>query len=66
MVLAERDSEVHHRPQPPDGCGRHWPRSARRFRDPGDVAALSGFLASPAASYLTGQALCTNGGAVLH
>jgi len=25
-----------------------------------------GFLASPAASYLTGQALCTNGGAVLH
>jgi NAD(P)-dependent dehydrogenase (short-subunit alcohol dehydrogenase family) len=37
-----------------------------RFCDPDDVAALVGFVASPAASYLTGQSLCTNGGSVLH
>jgi acetoin reductase-like protein len=68
MDLAERDREVHHR-----GLGHDEVRGGYlaaiplgRFCDPDDVAALVGFLASPAASYLTGQALCTNGGAVLH
>jgi NAD(P)-dependent dehydrogenase (short-subunit alcohol dehydrogenase family) len=37
-----------------------------RHCEPDDVGALVAFVASPAASYLTGQALCTNGGSVLH
>lgn len=31
-----------------------------------DVAALVGFLASPAAEFVTGQAICTNGGSIRH
>ena len=31
-----------------------------------DVAALVGWLASPDASFVTGQAICTNGGSILH
>jgi NAD(P)-dependent dehydrogenase (short-subunit alcohol dehydrogenase family) len=37
-----------------------------RFCDPDDVGALVAFVAGAGASYLTGQALCTNGGSVLH
>ena len=68
MVLAERDSEVHHRGLDHDEVRAGYLAGIPlgRFCDPDDVAALVGFLASPAASYLTGQALCTNGGAVLH
>lgn len=36
-----------------------------RFCTPADVGALVSYLASPAAAYLTGQALCVNGGSVL-
>jgi meso-butanediol dehydrogenase/(S,S)-butanediol dehydrogenase/diacetyl reductase len=39
---------------------------AGRLCTPGDVADVVSFLASPAAAYLTGQAICVNGGSVLH
>lgn len=35
-----------------------------RWGEPEDIAALARFLCSPAASYLTGQVICANGGAV--
>jgi NAD(P)-dependent dehydrogenase (short-subunit alcohol dehydrogenase family) len=38
---------------------------AARFCEPSDVGELVAYLASPAASYLTGQAICINGGSVL-
>jgi meso-butanediol dehydrogenase/(S,S)-butanediol dehydrogenase/diacetyl reductase len=68
MVLAERASEV-------DVTGRSADRVRRstldtiplaRFCEPDDVGALVAFVAGPGAAYLTGQALCTNGGSVLH
>ena len=39
---------------------------AKRLGDPGDVAACVGFLASAAASYVTGQTLHVNGGMYLN
>jgi NAD(P)-dependent dehydrogenase (short-subunit alcohol dehydrogenase family) len=37
-----------------------------RFCTPEDVGAVVAFLASPAAGFVTGQAVCVNGGTVLH
>ena len=37
-----------------------------RLCTPGDVADMVSFLSSPAAAYLTGQAICVNGGSILH
>jgi len=39
---------------------------ASRFRTPADVGHAVAYLASNAASYVTGQSLCVNGGSVLH
>ena len=39
---------------------------AGRLCTPEDVAALVAWLASPAASFITGQAICTNGGSIRH
>ena len=36
----------------------------RRWGEPEDIASLARFLVSPAASYITGQVICANGGAV--
>jgi NAD(P)-dependent dehydrogenase (short-subunit alcohol dehydrogenase family) len=68
MVLAERASEVAITGRTSDQV--RWGYldgiPAGRFCDPDDVGALVAFVASPAAAYLTGQALCVNGGSVLH
>jgi NAD(P)-dependent dehydrogenase (short-subunit alcohol dehydrogenase family) len=37
-----------------------------RLCTPDDVGALVAWLASPSAEFLTGQAICTNGGSILH
>jgi 3-oxoacyl-[acyl-carrier protein] reductase len=34
----------------------------KRFGKPEEIAALAGFLATPAASYITGQSICVDGG----
>jgi meso-butanediol dehydrogenase/(S,S)-butanediol dehydrogenase/diacetyl reductase len=39
---------------------------AGRFCTPEDVGAAVAWLCSPAAAYITGQAVCVNGGSVLH
>jgi NAD(P)-dependent dehydrogenase (short-subunit alcohol dehydrogenase family) len=67
MVLAERASEVGVTGRSAAEVRRsyleHIPLA--RFCAPDDVGALVAFLAGPGARYLTGQALCTNGGSVL-
>ena len=68
MVLAERKSEAAVTGLTPEDVRQSYLDQipAARFCEPDDVAALVTFIASPAASYLTGQSLCTNGGSVLH
>ena len=39
---------------------------AGRLCTPEDVGALVAWLVSPMAGYVTGQAICTNGGSILH
>jgi meso-butanediol dehydrogenase / (S,S)-butanediol dehydrogenase / diacetyl reductase len=68
MVLAERAAEMH-----VTGSSAEQVRAtyldaipAGRFCTPHDVGGLVSWLCSPAASYVTGQAVCTNGGSILH
>jgi NAD(P)-dependent dehydrogenase (short-subunit alcohol dehydrogenase family) len=68
MVLAERTQESELRAAPLDDVRRSYLDAipAGRFCTPADVGALVAFLCSPAAAYVTGQAICVNGGSVLH
>ena len=68
MVLAERRSETALLGQSPDEVRQRYLAGvpAGRFCTPEDVGALVAWIASPAASYVTGQIFLTNGGSVLH
>jgi meso-butanediol dehydrogenase/(S,S)-butanediol dehydrogenase/diacetyl reductase len=68
MVLAERASEVRLSGTSADEVRDSYLRAipTGRFCTPADVGALVSWLCSPAASYVTGQAICTNGGSILH
>ena len=68
MVLAERARESELTAAPPDDVRRSYLDAipAARFCTPADVGALVAFLCSPEAAYITGQAICVNGGSVLH
>jgi NAD(P)-dependent dehydrogenase (short-subunit alcohol dehydrogenase family) len=68
MVRAERASEVEVRGVEPDQVRQSYLGAipAGRFCTPEDVGGLVAWLCSPAASYVTGQAICVNGGSVLH
>jgi NAD(P)-dependent dehydrogenase (short-subunit alcohol dehydrogenase family) len=68
MVLAERDSEAILAAATADAVRKSYLDAipAGRFCTPADVGALVAWLCSPAAGYVTGQAICVNGGSVLH
>jgi NAD(P)-dependent dehydrogenase (short-subunit alcohol dehydrogenase family) len=68
MVLTERASEVRLTARPPDVVRRSYLDAipAGRFCTPADVGALVAWLCSPPAAYVTGQAICVNGGSILH
>lgn len=68
MVAAEWVSEVElSGTRPPDvRAGYLAAIPAGRFCTPADVGALAAWLCGPSAGYVTGQALCVNGGSVLH
>jgi NAD(P)-dependent dehydrogenase (short-subunit alcohol dehydrogenase family) len=68
MVLAERASEVALTGAPADDVRRAYLDAipAGRFCTPADVGALVAWLCGPSAAYVTGQAICVNGGSVLH
>jgi meso-butanediol dehydrogenase/(S,S)-butanediol dehydrogenase/diacetyl reductase len=68
MVLAERASEVRWSGRPAPDVRQSYLDGipAGRFCTPDDVGGLVAWLCGPAAEYVTGQAICVNGGSVLH
>ncbi len=68
MVLAERSSEVALTGAAPDAVRTAYLSAipAGRFCTPADVGATVAWLCAPAAAYVTGQAICVNGGSILH
>lgn len=68
MVLAERRQEVTLTGRSPEDVRRSYREAipAGRFCTPADVGAVVAWLCSPAAAYVTGQAICVNGGSILH
>lgn len=67
MVAAERRSEATLSGSTLDEVRNAYLAAipSRRFCTPDDVGELVAYLAAPAAAYLTGQAICINGGSVL-
>jgi NAD(P)-dependent dehydrogenase (short-subunit alcohol dehydrogenase family) len=68
MVLAERASEAELSSLSPDEVRASYLDAipSGRFCTPADVGATVAWLCSPAAAYVTGQAICVNGGSILH
>ncbi|HZP31355.1 MAG TPA: SDR family oxidoreductase [Acidimicrobiia bacterium] len=68
MVMAERRSEVAITGRSPEAVRASYLANIPlgRFCEPEDAGALVAWLASPAASYVTGQVFLINGGSVLH
>lgn len=68
MVLAERASEVDLTGSTSEDVRGAYLSAipAGRFCTPEDVGALVTYLSGPAASYVTGQAICVNGASVQH
>jgi NAD(P)-dependent dehydrogenase (short-subunit alcohol dehydrogenase family) len=68
MVLAERADEAALSGISNEAVRRQYLDAipAGRFCTPADVGGLVVWLCSPAAAYVTGQAICVNGGSVLH
>jgi meso-butanediol dehydrogenase/(S,S)-butanediol dehydrogenase/diacetyl reductase len=68
MVLAERVAEVRLTGSSPGHVRATYLNAipASRFCTPADVGGLVSWLCGPASSYLTGQAICINGGSILH
>src|SRR5581483_1966291 len=67
-VMAERRSEVAITGRSPEAVRASYLANIPlgRFCEPEDAGALVAWLASPAASYVTGQVFLINGGSVLH
>jgi NAD(P)-dependent dehydrogenase (short-subunit alcohol dehydrogenase family) len=68
MVIAERASQVGLTGTSPDDVRASYLADipAGRFCTPDDVGGAVAWLCGPFASYVTGQAICVNGGSVLH
>lgn len=68
MVLAEEQAEAAARATTVDHVRHRLVAEvpAGRLCEPEDVAALVAFLAGPGAGHITGQAICVNGGSILH
>jgi meso-butanediol dehydrogenase/(S,S)-butanediol dehydrogenase/diacetyl reductase len=68
MVLAEEEAEAGWRGTSTDSVRERLLAAvpAGRLCTPEDVGALVAWLTSPGADFVTGQAICTNGGSILH
>ena len=68
MVLAERADEVSLAGSSLEEVRQAYLDAipAGRFCTPADVGSLVAWLCSPESSYVTGQAICVNGGSILH
>lgn len=68
MVLAEEAAEARWRGSSVEAVRERLVTAvpAGRLCTPEDVGVLVAWLASPGAAYITGQAICTNGGSILH
>ena len=68
MVLAERASEVSLTGLSSEDVRASYLEAipAARFCTPEDVGGTVAWLCGPTASYVTGQAICVNGGSILH